>query len=454
MTRMKPIAAALSAIGMIALASPAYAGEVEELKATMKKMMERIEQLEAQQKSQAAALKSAPATTAGAAPVAIPANVVTAGTLPNSIKIPGTDTSLRVYGYAQLDGVYDLKGSIPARNTGAGNTYGQNNYDWASNVAVQPLNRNQNGVQGKNQFYSTMKTSRLGLETSTPIDGQNLTVKLEGDFNAPNAYQGEGISNSILFRLRHAYGEYGNFLVGQTWSNFLDLGSFADTVDFNGPGAVPMIRQPQLRYTIPVGASSKLALSVENPQSGETDRRPDVTANFTTNFTNGHLSLRAVTLDYKNSTYGSKQGWGLGAGGSYKLTGNDTLVAQINGGKGIGRYMLNSYTQSDSTAGSQYNLWTAVGGHVGYTHAWNEKTRSNLIMAYTKFSGTSAMEAPGTGSDSDPNKHIKEISVNTFWRPMKNTELGLEYAWGQRETFAGDKGTQSRVNATARFTLF
>lgn len=447
MTRMKPIAAALAAIGMVALTSPAQAGEVEDLKATMKKMMERIEQLEAQQKSQAAAAKAAPAATA-----AVPANVVVAGDLPNSIKIPGTDTSIRVYGYAQLDTTYDFKGRQPDIN----------NFDWASFVAAQPLDNSAAG-QRKKQIYATMKTSRLGLETSTPTgEYGNLKVKLEGDFNAPNAFQGEAQTNSVLFRLRHAYGELGNVLVGQTWSNFLDLGSFADTVDFNGPGAVPQIRQPQVRYTFPLSASSRLSLSVENPQSladggnVNSDKRPDVVANYTQSFKDGHFSVRGVTLNYHTDA-NSKQAWGLGVGGSYKLGKDDSIVAQINGGKGIGRYMLNSLVQEAYDDGSEIHLWKAVGGHVGYTHAWNEKTRSNLIAAYTKLSGDSTLESL-TASDNifgiDPNEKIREVSVNTFWKPTKNTELGLEYAWGQRETFAGDKGTQSRVNATFRASLF
>ena len=156
MTRMKTIAAAIAAMSMAAVAAPAYSGEVEDLKASMKKMMQRIEQLEAQQKQQAA--KAAPV----AAPAAVPANVVTAGDLPNSIKVPGTNTSIRVYGYAQMDAVYDIKGSIAARSQSSG--YDQNNYDWASFVAAQPLDKNQKGAYKSGQFYSTMKTSRLGLE--------------------------------------------------------------------------------------------------------------------------------------------------------------------------------------------------------------------------------------------------------------------------------------------------
>lgn len=450
MTRMKPIAAALAAIGMVALVSPAQAGEVEDLKAAMKKMMERIEQLEAQQKSQAVAAKAAPA--------AMPANVVTAGDLPNSIKVPGTDTSIRVYGYAQLDSTYDFKGKIPAGNGDAAG-FNADSFDWASFVAAQPLDNSAAGRR-KKQLYTTMKTSRLGLETSTPVgNGENLRVKLEGDFNGPNAFQGESATNSVLFRLRHAYGEVGNVLVGQTWSNFLDLGSFADTVDFNGPGAVPLIRQPQVRYTFPLSASAKLAVSVENPQSGatgspNTDKRPDVTVNYTQSFKDGHFSLRAATLNY-NTDANNKQAFAFGAGGSYKLGSNDTIVAQINGGKGIGRYMLNSLPQSAASIGDEIHLWKAVGGHVGYTHVWNQNTRSNLIAAYTKFSGNSTLEALATNNFGiEPNKNIKEVSVNTFWKPTKNTELGLEYAWGQRETFEDEKGTQSRVNATFRASLF
>ncbi|MQY51949.1 hypothetical protein HCX48_11260 [Rhodocyclus tenuis] len=443
MTRLKTIALAVSTLGLVATTAPAFGGEVEDLKAALKKLTERLDQLETQQKTQAA--------TQAAAPAALPANVVTAGDIPGSIKIPGTETSLKVYGYAQFDATYDLK----SRGTDPDNN------DWASFVAVQPLTKTADGKR-KDQLYATARTSRIGLETSTPTENGILHTKIEGDFNAPNAYSGETLTNSVLFRLRHAYGELGNFLVGQTWSNFSDLGSYVDSVDFNGVGTVPFVRQAQVRYTFPLGSSSKLALSVENSQADPAndgaashfDKTPDFIANFTTTGDWGHFSLRGVAQQYRNDAH-TKQAWGLGAGGSLKF-GKDTLVAQINGGNGIGRYTLNSAYQRAYDDGSSIHLWKAVGAHVGYTHVWNSTVRSNLILAHTKFTGDSTTEAltdNATGGLA-VNKKIDEALINTFWGVAKNTEVGLEYAYGKRTTFAGDTGTQNRINATIHYNLF
>lgn len=442
MARMKTITLAISTIGLLGATAPVFAGEVDELKAALKKLTERLEQLETQQKAQATTVAQVAAKAAAPAPV--PANVVTAGDLPGSFKVPGTDTSLKIYGYVQADATYDLKGTFSDRESN----------DWASFISAQPLDKTADGKR-KNQLYATARTSRIGLETSTPTESGNLHTKIEADFNAPNDYSGETLTNSQLFRLRHAYGELGNFLVGQTWSNFADLGSYVDSVDYNGPGTVPFVRQAQVRYTLPLNAGTKLALSIENPQAvaqnspatTSFDRTPDFVANLTTTGNWGHFSVRGVAQQYRNDAH-TKQGWGLGAGGSLKF-GQDTLVAQINGGNGIGRYTLNSVGQRAVDDGNEIHLWKAVGGHVGYTHVWSPTVRSNLIGAYTKFSGDNYLEGL-----TDVNKKITEAFVNIFWTVAKNTDVGLEYAYGKRTTFAGDDGTQSRINATVRYNLF
>ena len=432
MIRMKRIAMAMSALGLVGTAAPVFAGEVEDLKAMVQKLMARVEQLETQ-KAAAPAPAAAPA---------IPANVVTAGDIPGSIKVPGTNTSLKIYGYVQTDATYDLKG----RNRDIDNN------DWASYIAAQPLDKTTDGKR-KDQLYLTARTSRLGFETSTPSDVGPITTKIEADFNAPNQYSGESLTNSMLFRLRHAYGTVGNFLVGQTWTNFADMDSYVDSVDYNGVGTHTFVRQPQIRYTLPLNASSNVAFSVENPQSRDVgatnyDKTPDLTARFTTKGNWGHIGLAGIFQQYRNDQH-TKASLGLGLGGSLKLGANDTIVTQIKGGNGIGRYMLNSLGQGAYDNGNSIDLWRAVGGHVGYTHIWSPTVRSNLIYAYTRFSGTGTMEA-----QTDVNHKINEALINTFWTVAKNTEVGFEYAHGQRTTFAGDKGTQNRFNATFRYNLF
>lgn len=442
--KLKICAALIANIGL-AIAPPVMAGEVDELKTLVKQLQQRLEQIENRE--------NAKATATNAATTSKPANSVSAGELPGSIKLPGTDTSLKIYGYAQLDATYDHKGR----------TSDINDWDWASALFVQPFDNRTTGKASKGQFYATARTSRIGFETATPTASGTLTTKVEGDFNAPNQFQGELATNSTIFRLRHAYGQLGNVLIGQTWSNFSDLGSFPDTVDFNPPGTTALLRQPQIRYTLPLG-NSKLALSVENPQSlsfptksgaADFDRTPDFVANWTVSGSRGHLSLRAASLEYRNDNH-SKRGYGLGLGGSMKV-GDGTLVAGVQGGEGIGRYMLNSLVQGAIDDGKSIRLWNAAGWHLGYTHAWNTKLRSNLIGSQTYFqkddAANIAQRALGS-EDLYPNRRLDQVYLNTFWAFEKNAELGLEYAWGKRTTFNDEVGTQQRINATVRYSFY
>jgi hypothetical protein len=379
---------------------------------------------------------------------------------PGTFTIPGTDTKARFYGYVQLDANYDLSSRLTDIN----------NNDWATFVALQPLENTLAAKKRDRQLYLTARTSRFGLTTSTPSAFGPIGTKLEADFNSPNGFWGESYTNSVLFRLRHAYGTVGGLLIGQTWTTFADLGSFADTVDFNGPGSTPLIRQPQVRYTIPFGAAT-LALAAENAAnsltggSGRIARIPDLIANFTTPTSFGHVSVRGLTLNYDNTVH-SKQGWGLAASGSARI-GGDTLVAMAEGGEGIGRYLFNAFNLYGSgfavDTGTGLKLWQAVAYHIGYTHVWNPKFRSNLVWSQTFIgrNGIAAVNAtidPATGyinnSDDVSNKRIDQAFVNTFWSFAKNAEVGLEYAYGRRKTFDGNTGREDRINASVHYNFF
>ena len=63
--------------------------------------------------------------------------------------------------------------------------------------------------------------------------------------------------------LRHAYVQWGNWLVGQTWSNFMDVATLPEAVDFIGPtDGTTFVRQPQVRYTM-----GGFSLSAENRET-------------------------------------------------------------------------------------------------------------------------------------------------------------------------------------------
>jgi hypothetical protein len=434
------------------MSAPAFGSELDDLKAAVRQLQQRIEQLENQQKAQAAKPQQA----------AEPAKPVTAGSMPGSILIPETDTSLKIYGNVRVDATYDFAG----RNNDIRNN------DWASAVFAQPLDTNSANLQRKNQIYATARASRLGILTSTPSKWGDLEIKVEGDFNAPNDYMSELGSNGTQFRLRHAYGRWGNLLAGQTWSNFIDLRSYPETVDFNPTGDVTLIRQTQLRYTLPLGGSS-LAFSVENPESlsglppsqtlsngghNDFDRVPDIVVNWTWNGEKAHISARAATMEYRNDLH-SQRGYALGLSGSSRL-GAGTLVAGIQGGSGIGRYMFNAILQGATDIGTDIRLWRAIGWHIGYTFPWSAAFRSNFVLSQTCFGTDDPANTfvrnkwSGAADEFVPNKRIDQASVNLFWDIIKNVEAGLEYSWGRRLTFGDEEGVQHRINTMIQYNFF
>lgn len=397
---------------------------------------------------------------------------------PGVFQIPGTDSTIKFYGYVQLDTTFDFSGRDP-------NVEGN---DWAVHVSNVPFDSSAEAKVKKNQLYMTARTSRFGLQTNTPTSWGPVGVKLEGDFNGTNLESGQTFTNSVLFRLRHAYGTVGNLLVGQTWSTFLDLNAAPDTVDFNGPGSLALIRNPMIRYTIPLAPGYSLALAVENAPgtdgndycagdgtgpgdfscgpsgSSKIQTIPDFHANLSGSGAWGTFSLRAVTSQTKrgsatdpNASTQSVQGIGAAASGSLKL-GGDTLVGQIAYSSGVNRYIFYSGLSAPAvySDGSSLKNVNSYGYHVGYTHVWSPAFRSNLVFSQNFIENPKVNGVEQFGNS--VNKTISDAFVNTFWSFAKNAEFGLEYEWGQRKTFdvgtGSQKGTMNRVTGTFHYNFF
>ncbi|WP_394828270.1 DcaP family trimeric outer membrane transporter [Pendulispora albinea] len=413
---------------------------------------------------------------------------------PGTFRIPGTKTTLTLSGYAQLDIGYDVRGRDP-------NVEGN---DWASHAANIPLNDSYESKEKRNQLYLTARTSRIGFSTNTPTDFADIGVKIEGDFNAGNLLSGQTFTNSVLFRLRHAYGtlsgKYGTFLAGQSWSAFLDLPSYSETVDFNGPGSIALIRQPQVRYTIPLGGGLTAAVAAENAPgtdfNGITDagsstggrpngrRRiqtiPDFIAVIGASGDWGSASIAGVTMNYRNASRDAapavppapavpaadaynKQAWGVRASTALKLPWGDTLRGHVTGGDGIGRYLFNAGLagQGATAKDTEFVLWKALAYHVNYTRVWSPVLRSNVVWSQTFFKNNGEGPYEPTADSPDPgvNARINQLFINTFITVNKQVEFGVEYNWNERRTFGNDTnpekiGTNHRVNASAHFNFF
>src|SRR6185436_12491012 len=148
---------------------------------------------------------------------------VAEGDFPGSISIPGTNISIQIGGFVQLDAITDS------------NTIGSKDSFIVSSIPTV------NESAGQTNFSA--RQTRLFIKTEAPTNWGQLVTYLEGDFFGPDGTD---------FRLRHAYGEIGNkhkFLAGQTWSTFMDASTYPAIFDYQGPNGMILVRQPMLRYT-------------------------------------------------------------------------------------------------------------------------------------------------------------------------------------------------------------
>ncbi len=293
-----------------------------------------------------------------------PEQAATLGTLPGFIGVPGSNTAVRLYGFAV---------GIMTRDGGP-----RNRSDAVTAQGI-PLSPSAASRQGGELLFSGRR-SRLGLETVSDTDWGRLRTVLEMDFagsQSTASLQSQASTNSYIPRLRLAYGELGPFLAGQNWSLFYDE-NYPQRLDYATPFATSNVRQAQFRYTHSFGHGLSLAGSVEQPYTDLTssggvryadvdtgtappltiDRTPDFLARLhwqdekvgsvaLTGLLRPSMELTNVgdtnpALRYHQST----TGWGFQVAAMARLFERDRAFLRFVYGQGVGRYL-------DSTANGQ-----------------------------------------------------------------------------------------------------
>lgn len=392
---------------------------------------------------------AAPSTTVSG-PIATGQPVV-AGKNPNSIVIPGTNTTLTWNGYVKADMAYDV-----ARG------YGNPFVKWG----VIPLD---NAVTNKKagEFSATARQTRIGFGTETPTDFGPLKVFVETDFYGSNdSSTAELATNPNGNVLRHAYGQLGNVLVGQTWSTFWDGDAHPDSLDYAGPVGVTIVRQVQARYTQALDNNWTLQGAIENPYSDFTNRSsstvstseelPDLVAATTYKDSWGHVSLRGVArriaaLNETRATTDATTGYGLSLSGKVNTFGKDTLRARAVYGDGIGRYMYDVATGGNGNVYTNSGIKTQEvwGGYADYTHFWTDTLRSNLMAGYLRTDNNSAIN----GATSSNNKFVTSQHANVIWQITPKFSSGVEYMHGVRSQQDGQGGHLDRVMMSGMYNF-
>lgn len=457
--KLKTLTLVMAAAGCLSTPVLAQSTEqrVQQLEAQVKMLMEQLQAMKAEQ-------TKAPAATGWQAAVQdlkdqVELNhkeAVLQGDIPGSYRVPGTDTSVKVYGFAELQGWRDTKGTTA--------------YDFSTATAFQPLNGSADAARTGN-FKFGARTSRLGVEVSTPTKFGPLGAKVEMDFateagttldSAADQAGRQAYTNSYRPRLRHGYVSLGSWTFGQTWSTFMDLDTLPETLDFNGLPAAPFVRQPMIKYAHPMQGIGTFTVAVENPVSFVTqdgsplasnfDKRPDLIVRFDKQHDWGQWNVRLLNTEYRlNDGAGlsaRRSGTGFAIGAMVKTVGDDFLTVQYTDGNGLGRYNVSFADAAVYDAASNRILFERARSWViGYQAKFNAEWRANVSYALQKATRNDFSAMVGN------NREIAQAHLNVIYTPFKNMDVGVEYLWGSRKTFGGGTGTLSRLMGSVKYSF-
>ncbi len=451
-------------LGSTFLMAPATAQTVNELQAQIADLSQRIDELQGE---------------SIAIPVIAPAQAVTAGDFPRSIKLPGTNTSFSVSGYIKAEAMI-TDDAVPAGLT--------NSSLFGGVAALDGSTADDRGWDTRLTAYQT----RFRIQTRTPSDLGEVKTYIETDFRGHLSSFTSDPTNAHTLRLRHAYGTLGNFLAGQTWDAGFMLFATADTIDFNGPRGVmvtPAARTPQFRYTIPFsGGSFKIALhdnfmgvignaGALTPAGAALgagiETLPELVANVTFGGSWGTAGLSGW-LEHVDTDCGgaagcvdeSDVGWMLGVGARVPTWGRDSLAAMVGYGEGM------SASYSGGGGGSVDFIWDPFTGDfeevetiqfsVHYEHWWQDNLRSTAAYGLNaNDNDCSPFVGPGVACTLAASaaaagflgltETAQSVHVNLIWTAVKGVDFGIEwsYFWTDFEgdtDGAGPLGNESDIN--------
>ncbi len=355
------------------------------------------------------------------------------------------NTNVTFSGYVKADGMWSTysDGSLGAKSAGR---------DFYI-PGLTPVN----GLDEDSQFDAHVKQSRFRLTSSTALDnGETLTGVFEMDFMlAPGG--DERISNSYQPRLRHGFLKYGNWLVGQTWTTFMDVGTLPETVDFIGnTDAAIFVRQTQVRYT-----NGPFQIALENPESTVTvngsrvvtddSSMPDLTAKYTFKQDWGYFSVAGLMrqLAYQDGAGIDETTSSYGVSFASKIMfGKDDLRLMLNYGSGLGRYIgLNTNNGAVLTSGNDLEAIDSMGFSAAYRHVLNDQTRINFVYAMYDADEDSALEGMLT------NKQTWSTRVNIMYSPVDKITVGAEWAHAEIEKGSGLEGDMNRIQFMAKYAF-
>jgi hypothetical protein len=182
---------------------------------------------------------------------------IVTGSFPRSFLIPGTDTSLRIGGYANARFMYMIHGEAPAGQLngqgGQPNQTFEDGMGGTGNLASIPLN-NAISHSRSSTFMISGRESRLLFDARTPTAWGQAKAYIELDFSFNNTNvvysSNQSSTNSALTRFRKGYAVLGGLEAGLDTGLMHDPDADPELVDFGGQAtSIGRGRSAQIKYT-------------------------------------------------------------------------------------------------------------------------------------------------------------------------------------------------------------
>lgn len=355
------------------------------------------------------------------------------------IPVPGTDTALEFGGHVWQDVIYDQR-------------------EMENKAGFNPSSMPTVSQRRSNESTFSAGPSKFYVKSFTPTEWGDLRTRIEYDM-----FQTDG---SADFNLAHLWGELGSFGAGQTFSNFMDIGVFPNTLEYWGPNSMVFVRQPQIRYTHNLSDHSKIVVSMEDPGSDITladgiaaDGRteiPDTTLSYLTEGEWGHFKaagmLRQISAEALDNS-GRKEddmGWGLNLSGELKFGARDRIVAQLAFGEGIASYMNDPCcsviggNDGGVNEDGEMEAIEARGGFIYFDHWWSKRWSSSIGYSYAEIDPLDVQ----VGQAYDNSTYT---SANLIWYPFDPLKVGFEIIYGEVEDKAGSVSENTRYLSSVAF---
>ena len=375
---------------------------------------------------------------------------------------PAADASPRldIYGFAMLDMGYEANTNDPL---------------WFDTVRPTKLPSFDGEFAPDGHWFAGVRQSRLGVKAFVPTALGELRTIFEFEMFGTGVDAGQ-----TTIRLRHAWGELGHFGAGQSWSPFMDIDVFPNSVEYWGPNGMAFFRNVQVRWTPwmkPSGSNFQIALERPGASADQgnfagrielEDVRahfplPDLSSHVRVAGGWGHVQLAGIVRwmeweDLNGDQFdlsGDATGWGINLSSNLKFGARKHILKlSVLYGEGIQNYL----NDAPVDVGIEHNFGNprtpVVGkalpilGLVAFLDLnWAAKWTSTLGYSMVDIDNSS-------GQSPSAFKKGHYALANVLYYPVPDVFFGPEVQWGKRENFSdGFSSDDLRVQFSVKYSF-